>query len=263
MGRPWFKHWNNSHDSRTLKSFIMNRDYECVATYWYVLELISRYENREEKAGEIKISLSLFCSGINMKPVKALKVLARFVSISCIRYGIETDTKNKRNLIFYHPKWLEFQEIRSSQNKSKTRAKQEHITPEERRKKREERYRNKDTENDNKKTPAPDGAESDFVVELNAIVERYPKREGDTGRAEGVRSLIRQIKSLDSPDLDEFKKAVENYAAHCEQTNIAGTKYVKQFSRFAKKQTWAEWVDYKPPAKIYADPRQDPRAMWL
>jgi len=74
----WFKHWNEASQGDTLKQFLVTRDYECYALFWVLCELMSRMG----KDGFMSVKLSFLAHEMGMKPTKARRVLARFVSVS-------------------------------------------------------------------------------------------------------------------------------------------------------------------------------------
>lgn len=113
----WFKHFNTASQGHTLSTLWANNDTEAIALFWLLLELVSRFEDRDSedgKRGEITISWSVLARETNWKPSKCRRVLARIAPIS----KIEISEKQEGYVSFLIPNWLEFQENRG-QKKSK------------------------------------------------------------------------------------------------------------------------------------------------
>lgn len=82
-----------------------------------------------------------------------------------------------------------------------------------------------------------------FVCDAEAIYTLYPKRDGDQGKKLGLERIKRQIKNEQM--YEQLKRAVCNYASHCQAQGIVNTRFVKQFRTFMS--VWTEWVDRDPP----------------
>lgn len=73
------------------------------------------------------------------------------------------------------------------------------------------------------------------VRELEEIYEKYPRKEGKT---RGIAKLRSSVKNLQ--DLEEFKKAVDNYTQHLKKSQTE-KQYIKHFSTFVGE--WRDWLE--------------------
>jgi hypothetical protein len=74
-----------------------------------------------------------------------------------------------------------------------------------------------------------------FEHKMRECYELYPSKKG---KQRGMQMLKKQLKS--EKDFEDFKKAVENYAADI-QNNGTESKYIKHFSTFAN--CWKDWIE--------------------
>lgn len=100
---------------------------------------------------------------------------------------------------------------------------------------------------------------------LETIFKNYPQRKGDRGKNKGFEKLARILKSEE--DFERFEKAVNNYAAHCEETEKTGTAYVKQLPSFISVWTEYEGEADAPPvgidsSKHWEDRERDGGIVW-
>lgn len=129
----WFKHYNTASEGNTLSLLWSNSDYEAIALWWRVLELISKWEKEEER-GRVLLSWLLLARETNWKPSKCRRVLARISSVS----QIELREEQNGNFSLLLPNWMELQETRGGKRAAKKEQKVD------RGKKREERGKNKE-----------------------------------------------------------------------------------------------------------------------
>lgn len=151
----WFKHYNDSSDGLSIRNAWANRDYDVVAYFWLILELISKYENREICAGYISISPLVLCR-ITHTNERGLKTVLTKVRTYFGDNLIVTWSKLVPNMAetippcfakdsdqfvqFFCRNWLELQENRGGKRTSKSNQKHD------RREKREVRRKNIETE---------------------------------------------------------------------------------------------------------------------
>jgi len=129
----WFKHYSDASDGLSLKTLWASRDYEAIAVFWRLCEMLSKHNIRD---GILVTNFSTIGRETGMKPSKCLRVLSRIASVSLVRYEHDTDEIQE----FLVPNWLKFQETRG-QKKVESFAKE---PGEVRSKKIEVRSKNKD-----------------------------------------------------------------------------------------------------------------------
>lgn len=78
------------------------------------------------------------------------------------------------------------------------------------------------------------GARFDF----EGLYKIYPARKGDQGKKAGLKKCEKYFTSQEQ--FEKLKKAITNYAAHCDAEKLTGTPYVKQFKTFVH-DSWEEW----------------------
>lgn len=171
----WFKHYNTASQGHTLRSLWDDRDYEAYGLFWIMLELLSRFEDPENR-GSMTIKISTISRETGWKPSKCLRVLSRIVSVSKI------DMKQIREgyVSYLVPNWLELQENRGGQRLIKNEAKNEQNATEVRSKKLETELEvRKKKEEDSKITNfAPDQLASPISLISRTFKESYLKAYG-------------------------------------------------------------------------------------
>jgi hypothetical protein len=143
----WFKHYSDASDGLSLKTLWSNKDYEAIAVFWRLLELLSKHNSND---GVLTANWSFLSRETGMKPTKCRRVLARISAVSLVRYEHETDEIQP----FLVPKWPEFQETRGKK-KVKSFAK---VPGEDRREKIEDRYKNIYTKDEGEISKGTDSA---------------------------------------------------------------------------------------------------------
>jgi len=101
----WFKHYSDASDGLSLKTLWANRDYEAIAVFWRLCEMLSKHNLND---GILITNFSTIGRETGMKPSKCLRVLSRIASVSLVRYEHDTDEIQP----FLVPNWLKFQETR-------------------------------------------------------------------------------------------------------------------------------------------------------
>lgn len=108
----WFKHYSNASEGLSLKTLWSNKDYEAIAVFWRLCELLSKHDSKD---GILITSWAFIGRETGMKPSKCRRVLARISAVSLLRYEHETDEIQE----FLVPKWSEFQETRGKKRVKK------------------------------------------------------------------------------------------------------------------------------------------------
>lgn len=223
----WFKHYNDSSQGLTIRTLLDQQDYEAVALWWVIHELISRYESYDAR-GKVVISEKTLAREINMKPSRTERVLGRISAVSQLRYDYETDEKQGRNISFLSPNWLKLQETRGGKRQAKNEQKICKDPTDIRRKTEDIRHNNTITGN----------AIASPGFDLERVYQAYPRK---LGKAEGMSRLKAMIKT--DEDYQAFEKAVANYAAYIKREKIE-PRFIKQFSSFVGSQKVQPWRDY-------------------
>jgi len=87
----------------------------------------------------------------------------------------------------------------------------------------------------------PDGNTTQYDFKL--IIDAYPKRKGNTGKADAMKKLKQLVKCED--DFNKLLSSATNYATECRKNGNYGTEFVAMASTFfGKKEIYKEWVDY-------------------
>ena len=113
----WFKHYSDASEGLSLKTLWSNKDYEAIAVFWRICELLSTHDSKD---GILTTNWSFLARETGMKPSKCRRVLARISAVSLLSFQHDTDEIQK----FLVPKWSEFQETRG-----KKRSKKNEIVP--------------------------------------------------------------------------------------------------------------------------------------
>jgi len=111
---PWFKHYNNDDSEPGLVRLWDEQDYEAIAFYIKIRQLMSRFEAHDAR-GKLTLSWSTIARETRMKPSKARRVLARISAVSLVR----TEHETSEECAFLLPNWLESQEIRDRKTSDK------------------------------------------------------------------------------------------------------------------------------------------------
>lgn len=103
----WFKHYNNAHEDQKLVQLWAERKYEVIAFYWFVLELVSKYEDHNNR-GVLVGRLSLFKHHLGMNSNKSLRLLRQI----CTTFELVLTEKLDKSFELSIPNWLKLQETR-------------------------------------------------------------------------------------------------------------------------------------------------------
>lgn len=130
----WFKHYNNASIGSSISKLRAERDFETIACYWMLLELISQHEDRETKPGFIEIPHKLLHQTWNVSTQRAVRIVSKIVpnfvkTISIVRL------EQTYQVFCYN--WLELQETRGGKRSAKKLQKSGEVRSE----KREERVK--------------------------------------------------------------------------------------------------------------------------
>lgn len=219
----WFKHYSDASDGLSLKTLWASRDYEAIAVFWRLCEMLSKHNIRD---GILTTNFSTIGRETGMKPSKCRRVLARIASVSLVRYEHDTDEIQP----FLVPNWLKFQETRG-QKKIESFVK----TPGEvRSKKLEVRSKNKDLRivcTEPKKTsvavPTSNAPSKDLLVFINEkLLELYPQEYIDREKTKmemwlatnahkkprSDKGMVRFVTSWLSRGWDQYRKGLQSNA---------------------------------------------------
>lgn len=108
----WFKHYSSASEGLSLKTLWSNKDYEAIAVFWRLCELLSTHDSKD---GILKTNFLFIARETGMKPSKCRRVLARISAVSLLRFQHDTDEIQE----FLVPKWSEFQETRGKKKDKK------------------------------------------------------------------------------------------------------------------------------------------------
>lgn len=114
---PWFKHYANAGQGETLQLIKDKLGFEGVGFYWSVLELVARYEDRDNAPGRCTISWRMLEreSSNTIRKVSLIRLLSIAAPLANWRCSAPND-----DLIEIHiPNWLEFQETRGGKRIAK------------------------------------------------------------------------------------------------------------------------------------------------
>lgn len=119
----WFKHYNESLEDVKFQSLWAEKDFELIAFYWAVLELVSRFET-EEKRGFVKLPRSFFRQKLFINAQRLSKLLLNFQNNN---FG-EVKENLDGSIELFIPNWLKLQERRGGKRQAKTEQKSDFAT---------------------------------------------------------------------------------------------------------------------------------------
>lgn len=218
----WFKHYSNASEGLSLKTLWSNKDYEAIAVFWRLCELLSKHDSKD---GILITSWAFIGRETGMKPSKCRRVLARISAVSLLRYEHETDEIQE----FLVPKWSEFQETRG-----KKKSKKNEIVPGDiRSKKKEVRYKKQNIETEVCVEPkqvlvaTPTVNKNDLAFFINQkLLELYPQEYLDREKVKmelwiannqhkkpkSDRGMVRFVTSWLSRGWDQYRKGLQTNA---------------------------------------------------
>lgn len=219
----WFKHYNTASDGHSLQQLISEKDYESIAIYWWILEQLSKFEDRNEveSSGKITLKFSYFKMKLGQNRQRITKVLLKIAQTFKIEVLINFD----ESVTVFVPKWLELQETRGGKREAKIQQSFSKEGTEVRDKSKEIRIKELRIKN----TDAFD-FESAYIL--------YPLKKG---KSNGFKTLAKTIKTEN--DLELLKQAIGNYKKETE-INKTESKWIKHFSTFVNE--WRDWIDFEP-----------------
>ena len=151
MSLSWFKHYNSAHEGQLIGDLLVQKEYEAVALFYVLMELISRFEDPETR-GRASIPVERIARAMNMKPTRIDRLLACISSVSRSDLICETDEKQPRNRVFLMRNWMKYQETRGGKREAKI------VQSAGRSKKREERSKKEEVRSKN--IYIPEGVEN-------------------------------------------------------------------------------------------------------
>lgn len=133
----WFKHYNNAADGGSFENLIAEKDFETAYIYWWLLEQVSKYEDKSNPAlrGRITLNFSVFKRKLGLNLQRTQRVLLKIAKTFTLEIKLNLD----ESIEVFVPKWLELQENRGSKTHGKIVEKSLKNTI-------EERSKNKDLE---------------------------------------------------------------------------------------------------------------------
>lgn len=155
MSLSWFKHYNTAHEGQLIGDLLVQKEYEAVALFYVLMELISRFEDPETR-GRASIPVERIARAMNMKPTRIDRLLGCISSVSRSDLICETDEKQPRNRVFLMRNWMKYQETRGGKREAKIEQSAG------RSKKREDRSKKEEgrSKNKNKNIYIPEGVEN-------------------------------------------------------------------------------------------------------
>lgn len=108
---PWFKHYNTSHEGQSLSELWAKKDFETIAFYWSLLEMVSRYEDLNER-GKWSSQLSIFKLKLNLNSQRSRKLLVQISQT----FQVKVEWKSDESFTVFIPNWLKLQETRGGKN---------------------------------------------------------------------------------------------------------------------------------------------------
>lgn len=118
MSLSWFKHYNTAHEGQLIGDLLVQKEYEAVALFYVLMELISRFEDPETR-GRASIPVERIARAMNMKPTRIDRLLAVISVVSRSDLVCETDEEQPRNRSFLMRNWLKYQETRGGKRSAK------------------------------------------------------------------------------------------------------------------------------------------------
>lgn len=110
----WFKHYNDAHDGQTFIELWADKDFETIAFYWAFLEMISRFED-EENRGVWTGKLSIFKAKLNLNSTRSRKLLNRISTT----FEVKLEWNSTESFTVFVPNWLKLQENRGGKREAK------------------------------------------------------------------------------------------------------------------------------------------------
>lgn len=114
----WFKHYNESHEGHLLGNLIAAKQYEAALLWWVLLELVSRFED-ENNRGTCTIPLARIARAMNMTQPRVEALLGQLTSNSPSSHTCNISASQPRLVSISIAKWLELQENRGGKNSAK------------------------------------------------------------------------------------------------------------------------------------------------
>jgi len=230
----WFKHYNTASEGQLIGDLIANKDYEAALLVYVILELVSQFEDPENR-GFCTVPLSRIARRMNMKPSRIERVMGRISSVSRSDLICTMDEKQPRNASFLVRNWPIMQENRGG----KTRPKLDQKLGEVRSKKEEERSKNNTkgkTQNleiaqstaiaERQKTP--DNSSGIFIgCYVKAFQQRYSTRPDLNGKRQG------QIKAL-VKGCENFEELCQLVQVYCQSDDPWFVKKMHDIQTFAE-----------------------------
>lgn len=115
----WFKHYNTAAIGSSFDRLRSNRDFETMACYWMILELLSRHEDPENR-GSMEIPHRLIYQTWNVNSQRADKIVSKIVLNFANTISIVKLEQTYKVLVH---NWLELQETRGGKRTAKDKQK--------------------------------------------------------------------------------------------------------------------------------------------
>lgn len=114
----WFKHYNEAHEGHLIGNLIASKQYEAALLWWVLLELVSRFED-ENNRGTCTIPLARIARSMNMTQPRVEGLLDQLTLNSPSSHDCTISTSKPRLVSISIRKWLELQENRGGKNQAK------------------------------------------------------------------------------------------------------------------------------------------------
>lgn len=111
----WFKHNTDSHERDTMIQLWAAKDFELIAFYWTLLEMIGKYGEQEERLGNWTVNLATFKLKLGMNAQRSAKLLLKIGQT----FKIEVNQISSKSYKLFAHNMLEIKENRGGKNEQK------------------------------------------------------------------------------------------------------------------------------------------------
>jgi hypothetical protein len=112
-GGKWFKHYAEASQGLSLRTLWDSKDYEAYGLFWMLLEMISKFEDMEER-GKISVSPSILQRETGWNIQRLRRVLSKIHQTS----ALEVSWNLEGSLELFAPNWSKLQENRGGKPKA-------------------------------------------------------------------------------------------------------------------------------------------------
>lgn len=197
--KTWFKHYTSSHLGSSFAMMRANRDFESMACFWLLLELMGRHESTTDD-GTMVIPKKLLQQTWNVQGQRLVKIISKFTLYFDKTMRIESFDETYKVFV---SKWPELQETRGG----KRLAKSEQNAG--RSKKEEVRSKKIHTENQKQEQVSDAFGPKDLMDLWNQLSSPLPQVKAVTdGRSRTIKARLQ-----DFPDQDYWRQVITKIKA--------------------------------------------------